>query len=226
MAKILHIWDQASVACVIAKYQRKLGHQVEVIKRSGFDKFEIMNFYKEKTISTPIGLLFLRKAAKYAKDFDIIHVHDQYKVVPMIKKLYPEKKIILHYHGTALRTTPKNKRKDAESKSNIVLVSTPDLTKYTDCVYLPNPIDLEHFSPKKIQQNNKAVSLMTPFENKEKLLKVLSKNKISVEVNFIDREKNPIKYEKVPDFLSNLKKYCYIESHLKDNKKIILGRND
>ena len=179
MSKILHVWDQASVSCVLAKYQRRLGHQVEVIKRSGFDKFEIMKFYNEKTISTPIGLLFLRKAAKYAKDFDIVHVHDQYKIVPMIKKLYPGKKIILHYHGTALRTTSENKRKDAESKSNAILVSTPDLTKYVDCIYLPNPVDLEHFSKKNIQKNNQAISLMTSFENKEKLVKLLTKNKIS-----------------------------------------------
>ena len=30
--KILHLWDQAGVSCILAKYQRKIGYQVEVIK--------------------------------------------------------------------------------------------------------------------------------------------------------------------------------------------------
>lgn len=203
MVKILHVWDQAGVACVIAKYQRKLGHEVQVIKRNGFDKFEIMNFYNEKTIDSLIGFLFLKKVVKYTKDFDIIHVHDLYKIVPMIRKLHPKKKIILHYHGTTLRTTPEDKRKDAELKSNVVLVSTPDLKNFVDCTYLPNPIDLEHFSPRQIKKNNKALSLMTVRESKEKLLKLLSKNNVSVKVDFINRERNPIQYKKIPDFLSN-----------------------
>ena len=201
--KILHIWDQSGVSCVLAKYQRKLGHEVEVITRSGFDKFGIIKFYKEKTIKAPIGFWFLKKAENHAKNFDIIHIHDLYKIVPMIKKKYPEKKIILHYHGTILRNTPKNKRKDAELKSNIILVSTPDLTKFVDGTYIPNPIDIEHFSSRKIKKNNKALNLMTIWENKEKLEKLLIKNKICVKVDYIDREKNPIQYETIPDFLSN-----------------------
>ena len=40
MTKILHIWDQAGVACVLAKYQRRIGHDVKVIKRASFDKFK------------------------------------------------------------------------------------------------------------------------------------------------------------------------------------------
>ena len=44
---------------------------------------------------------------------------------------------------------------------------------------------------------------MTIWENKEKLEKLLIKNKICVKVDYIDREKNPIQYENIPDFLSN-----------------------
>ena len=52
MSRILHIWDQASVSCVLAKYQRKIGHEVSVIKRDGFDKFGIMHFYNETILKT------------------------------------------------------------------------------------------------------------------------------------------------------------------------------
>lgn len=33
--KILHVWDQAGVASILAKYQKKLGHDSEVIRREG-----------------------------------------------------------------------------------------------------------------------------------------------------------------------------------------------
>lgn len=44
--KILHVWDQAGVSYVLAKYQRAIcGHDVEVLKRNGFDPFDIAGFY-------------------------------------------------------------------------------------------------------------------------------------------------------------------------------------
>jgi len=43
--KILHVWDQAGVAGVMAKYQRKLGIEVSVIKRDGFNGLGIDDFY-------------------------------------------------------------------------------------------------------------------------------------------------------------------------------------
>jgi hypothetical protein len=44
--RILHIWDQAGVACIIAKYQQLEGHNSEVIRISGYDPYGINNFYK------------------------------------------------------------------------------------------------------------------------------------------------------------------------------------
>ncbi|HJS64482.1 MAG TPA: hypothetical protein VJ767_06455 [Nitrososphaeraceae archaeon] len=35
----------------------------------------------------------------------------------------------------------------AENNSNLILVSTPDLLKYSGAIYLNNPIDSEHFKP-------------------------------------------------------------------------------
>ena len=44
---ILHVWDQAGVSCILAKYQRRLGHIVFILKRNGYDPFQIFTFYKE-----------------------------------------------------------------------------------------------------------------------------------------------------------------------------------
>jgi len=64
MKKILHVWDQAGVACVLAKYQRRLGHDVKVIKRAGFDKFKIYSFHGEREFKTLLGFQFLKIAEK------------------------------------------------------------------------------------------------------------------------------------------------------------------
>lgn len=202
-SKILHVWDQAGVSCVLAKYQRKLGHDVSVIKRDGFDKFEIMKFYNETILNSKIGIFFLRTAINYAKDYDIIHVHDLFEIVPKLKTKYGDKKIILHYHGTKLRETPQNKRQKAESLADYILVSTPDLLPHVKSEYLPNPVDTEHFSPRIIKENKKAISLITNFESKEKLISLLSKNGVKQNFEIWPREKTPIKYADMPNFLSN-----------------------
>lgn len=203
MTKILHVWDQASVACTLAKYQRKEGHEVRVIKRAGFDRFGIMDFYGEKTFKTFFGRGFLKIALKEARNYDIIHIHDLFKVVPQIRKKYPDKKIMLHYHGSILRNNPSNIRFEAESCSNQVLVSTPDLTKFVNAIYIQNPVDTEHFTPREINKNNKALSIMTKLENKETLKKLLKENGISLNLEAISREKKGIMYPELPTFLSN-----------------------
>lgn len=203
MKKILHVWDQAGVACVLAKYQRKLGCDVKVIKRSGFDKFKIYSFYGEKEFKTLLGSQFLNIAEKESKNFDIIHVHDLFNLIPRLKKKYSNKKIILHYHGSILRNTPANKRKKFESFADEVLVSTPDLQEITNCKYLHNPVDIEHFSHRSINENNKALSLLGQTETPELISNLLKKHNISLNYETVSREKKPIFYNDMPNFLSN-----------------------
>ena len=51
--KVLHINDQAGVACILAKYQRINGMESKVLSLNSiltnykFDKFGIFKFYKE-----------------------------------------------------------------------------------------------------------------------------------------------------------------------------------
>jgi len=203
MSRILHIWDQSSISCVLAKYQRKIGHEVSVIKRDGFDKFGIMHFYNETNLKSHLGLFFLKTALNYAKGYDVIHVHDLFQLIPKLKEKYQNKKIILHYHGSKLRKTPVEKRNKAESSADSVLVSTPDLLKFVKSQYLPNPIDIELFSPRIINENNKTVSLMTNYESNEKLNFLLRKNGINQNFEAWPRERKPIAYGEMPNFLSN-----------------------
>lgn len=203
MARILHIWDQAAVACTLAKYQRRFGHDVLVIKRNGFDPFRIMDFYNEKTLTTYSNKLFQFIITRKVKDYDVIHIHDHFMLLPRIRKKYPHKKIILHYHGTLLRQTPQSVRKEAESYADIILVSTPDLLNFVNGTYLHNPIDIEHFSPRKITRNSKALCLMSKWETEKLIRNHLNSKDLKLNLETIDRNQQAIPYSKMPDFLAN-----------------------
>ena len=101
--KILHIHDQAGVACILAKYQRNNGIESKVLSSYKFDKFGIFKFYKDYVnIIEPVN--FVDYCISEAKDADIIHIHSMEElVIRMRKKFGNSKKIILHYHGTHIR---------------------------------------------------------------------------------------------------------------------------
>ena len=96
--RILHIWDQAGVSCVLAKYQRRLGHEVFVFKKHGFDPFDIMPYYGDKAITLK-KTKYAMKSLFVPENYDIIHIHDLWQLVPVIRALWGDKKkLILHYH--------------------------------------------------------------------------------------------------------------------------------
>lgn len=177
---ILHIHDQAGVACILAKFQEMQGAKTKVISLVGSDKYSIKEYYKDK-VDLVEKDIFYRYCLNEADTYDIIHVHSVEAMVLKLRKKYGnKKKIILHYHGTDLRGAYKKRRSldfrlkrfgvriknrlvllsngyteslqhTVQKLSDKVLVSTPDLAKLADnSIYLPNPVDTELFN-----KNNK-----------------------------------------------------------------------
>jgi len=71
--KILHVWDVAGVSSILAKYQRKLGHDVTVLARLSSDVLGITSFYEK-----PVDLRarsYVKMVLREAKNYDIIHIH-------------------------------------------------------------------------------------------------------------------------------------------------------
>lgn len=103
--RILHVNDEAGVACILAKYQQKIyGYDSEVIKLSRVDKYGIYEYYKEYVTQVKTEELFLSYIFNEAESTDIIHVHGRSDIVIKLRKKFRNsKKIILHYHGTDLR---------------------------------------------------------------------------------------------------------------------------
>jgi len=151
ITRIIHIWDQAGISAILAKYQRNAGHDVKVFKKTGWDPYKILEYYGEKTWDGE-KIEYARECMYEPKGYDIIHVHDLWQIIPLLRLFYPKKTIILHYHGTILRNCKKWKRIIAEKCASKVLVATKDLLKYgSDFIYVPNPVDTELFDKKLLQ---------------------------------------------------------------------------
>jgi hypothetical protein len=249
--KILHINDQAGVACTLAKYLRYSGIDSKVISPYKIDKFGILKFYKDY-----IDLVdrdhFIDYCISEAKEADIIHIHSMEDLVVKMRKTFANsKKIILHYHGSDLRgmknnptmTNMKVKAKfyavkvrnrlrlikmgyyrsaktESQKLANEILVATPDLSSLLpNAKYLPNPVDLDHFSRRNNNEqkyNTNALTIHTETGDIQKTLEYCKTNNINLKINVYDRTKKPLLYEEIPNFL---KKYdIYVDIRIVNGK--------
>ena len=257
LLKVLHIHDQAGVACILAKYQRMNNIKSKVLSSNTIDKYGILKFYKDY-VDLVDRSNFVEYCLSEAKNADIIHIHSAEQLVIKIRKAYGNsKKIVLHYHGTDIRglknknnpnsftiqnTTTRTKsfaakvknrlrlmqmgyyrslRIESQKLANEILVSTPDLLSLLPYAkYLPNPVDVDHFSKDDITINkvnkNNALIIKTEIGNSEKVLEYCKKNNIDLKIDVFDRTKSPLLYEEIPNFL---KKYnIYVDIRIVNDK--------
>jgi len=209
MLKILHIWDTAGVASVLSKYLRKsydVKSMVVNIKR--LDPYGLTAFYGgryyEATACTTIR--FLMKGLTY----DIIHVHSAYRFVKYFKRLYPNKRVVMHFHGEDVRLAGWKNLKEILKKANLVLVSTQDMLDGapSNVFWLPNPIDMEHFKPMPSLRNIGTAVFFVKHQRGEVV--DWSKNiakQFNLKLHLHDRKVNPVPYRQLPSFLNKFEYY-------------------
>ena len=215
--KILHIHDQAGVACILAKYQRINGQQSKVLSYNKIDKFGILKYYKDY-VDIVDRDNFIKYCISEAKDADVIHIHSKEELVIKMRKTFGNsKKIILHYHGTDIRQNKDNPtvstmrnikiksklfaargryrlrlvqmgyyksleklRTESQNLADEILVSTSDLLALLpNAKYLPNPVDVKHFSTDNVNKNrsnNHALTIKTETGNVEQTLQYCKEN--------------------------------------------------
>ncbi len=141
-----------------------------------------------------------------------MHVHTLYKIIPDLRKKYRDKKLVLHYHGSEARDRQGDPlRAEAEGKADVLVGSTADLKEFVDnIVYVPNPVDTEHFTPGD-GSNGRAFTIRTTRGDTQWVLDYLKSNNIDLQVDVVDREANPIPYSQVPAFLRQYKTYVDIK---------------
>ena len=249
--KILHINDQAGVACILAKYQRIYGRESKVLSYNKIDKFGIFKYYKEY-VDIVDRDNFIKYCISEAKDADFIHIHSKEELVIKMRKTFGNsKKIILHYHGTDIRNrvTPtvsflqnikiKSKlfeakgryrlrliqmgyykslqklRVESQKLADEILVSTSDLLSLLpNAKYLPNPVDVEHFSKANVSENrsdNNALTIKTETGNIEQTLQYCKENNINLKIDVFDRTKTPLLHSEIPNLLKKYETYVDIK---------------
>ena len=205
VVRVIHLWDQAGVSAILAKYQRKLGHDVKVFKKSGWDPYKILSYYREELYNAT-KIDYAKKCLTVPKKYDIIHVHDLWQIVPVLRILYPFKIIILHYHGTILRNCPQWKRKLAEACCDSVLVSTKDLLAFgNNFIYVPNPVDTDLFNKKTLQEcgciatrNKKASVIIKGDMTQEAIEQLLYEQNINVQLDAKEWKEQRLPYAYMP----------------------------
>lgn len=235
--RILHILDAAGVACIYSKYQQMQGHDAKVIwNKDVADKYGIYDFYKDYLINVKYGK-FTETCIQEGQTADVIHVHGYIDILfALRKKFHRQKKIILHYHGTDIRGLKKQElphrsllsdtmiklkmfyRKKighirAQKLADAVCVSTPDLLPLVRSgIHIPIPIDIEHFSPKNNSKGDlkDAFTINSEVTNIQRAMDLCKKNQINLNIEVIDRTKNPILYADIPDFIRGYRTYVDI----------------
>lgn len=140
--KILHIENTAGVAAMIAKGERALGHESDVLETwrsaSGYPH-DIEHYYDG---SMPHILREMSRTVRDAKRYDIIHAHSglaRRRVdYTIIKRVYG-KPLVVHYHGSDCRMGYGNHHR---SLPDARIVATPDLLSFhPNAEFIPNPME-------------------------------------------------------------------------------------
>lgn len=195
---ILHCYDVAGVGCVIAKYQRKLGHNSEVIGKSNLDPFGFLHFYHEKGITDETES-FVDQVDRMSEDFDIIHLHALPELVNHFR--LRGKKVIMHFHGNDVIHT------SDISGAHAVILSSENLQKYVpNGIVIKNPVDTDHFRPILNSKREGAVTFAIRYNDVEKL-----KAHYGKPLKIIDRDEKHIPYSDMPEFLSYYNTYVDIK---------------
>jgi hypothetical protein len=106
-------------------------------------------------------------------------------------------------------------RTESQKLADEILVSTPDLLSLLpNAKYLPNPVDLDHFSKDNDAAldkiNDNALTIKTPTGNTEKSLQYCKENNINLKIDVFDRTKTPLLHEQIPNLLKKYKVYVDI----------------
>jgi hypothetical protein len=129
--KIAHINNTSGIATVVARQQRREGHEVDVFV---FNDKTFRQFGGNKlNYWSPLDRW---KLFRILKRYEVWHYHYPYgSLKRSLEKRNTDKIYLKHYHGNDLR---------GRQEQDFCLVSTPDLLKYApNGKWLPTPIDLE-----------------------------------------------------------------------------------
>lgn len=198
--RVLHIWNTAGVASVIAKFvDREFGAESRVIMRRAADRVGLTTY----GTAYPDGpARFFFRALQMSAWADVVHVHSLDRIVPWVRRLYG-KRVVMHYHGTDIEGRWDEKRQ-RWSRADYVAVSTPNLLEGgpESAVHVPNPVDTDIFRPTGAKREpGYAVSFRYGMDAEA----VEAAKRLGLKLTMVERWSVP--HERMPDLLSKYEYY-------------------
>jgi glycosyltransferase involved in cell wall biosynthesis len=194
--RVLHVWNTAGVASVIAKFMdRFCGTESDVMARALFDPVGLTTYGRTYQDGP---LVFLLRAFFRARKYDLVHVHSLDRLVPWLDRFYGSKPLVLLYHGTEILGRWEEK-KPRWKHADALAYSTPNLSQGApgSAFLMPNPVDTDLFSPHpENRRPGTAISIRYGMdEEAERVAKSMS-----LELSWIDR--GSISHREMPTLLS------------------------
>lgn len=198
--RILHVWNTAGVASVIAKFtDRQFQTRSTVITRRAVDRVGLTTY--GKAYGDGPAVFFLR-ALLMAGSADVVHVHSLDRIVPWVKRFYG-KPVVMHYHGTDIEGRW-GEKESRWRRADYLAVSTPNLLEGapSSAVYLPNPVDTDLFKPRGVDRDpESAVSFRYGMDAETEE----AAKKLGLKLTWADRWS--VSHDEMPDLLSRYSYY-------------------
>lgn len=225
--KILHIWDTAGAGSIISRELQKMEINSHTIAKKNLYNFDEKEKWQNRGNSTKPTIT---KAIIIAKKFDILHLHTIDQTIPLFKKIYPKKKIVLTYHGSDIRSNHGrdssidfqnnkinqwHKRKKYWELADAIIVTTPDLLEGApkEVKLIRPPIEREVWKRQNPYEKNTAIYSRYKKGKQGEADKLAYKwtEKNNIKLRTLDRKEKIIPYQKFPRFLERFEYYIDVK---------------
>jgi len=213
----LNIGDTAGVASLLSKYLSAFySIESQVVGYRHLDTMGITAFYGGKLL--PRSRLTNARLLLIASRFPAVHLHVHVDLALRLRSIYPGKKLIVHWHGEELRLRGWRGVSSITRAADATFVSTQDLLHGAPegVVYLPNPVDTEHFRPMpSLRRQNSALYLVKRQRNEDTEWARRLASRLGLELEVRDRVADPVDYGRMPELLNRYEYYIdrnYIQS--------------
>lgn len=201
MPRFLHLFSMAGIAEMMCKY----GAGDKVLQLDNLDPFGFTEHYGVTEKFSDVNDL-IRRAIELEPEYDYVIIHDFVE----FKYHFTPSKLIFVFHGSKLRNMA---QKDIDKYSKWpCYITTQDLwEQMPNATYLPNMVDLELFYDIKYEPEEKRTYLCINRKNDRKFIEKRIRERYP-DIEYFERNNNNfIRYQDMPDFLTQYTDYVDIK---------------